>query len=98
MATVSEIISAMREAAPPGRQSLDHAVLGELRSLTQALIAARPDVDEECARFLLLDATLKAAPREALARVAALTAPFEAELSPAYQRILAAVRRQAEAP
>ena len=52
MATFSEIISAMREAAPPGQQDLDHAALGELRSLTQALIAARPDAEEECGRFL----------------------------------------------
>jgi nucleoside-diphosphate-sugar epimerase len=54
VATVSEIISAMREAAPPGQQNLDYAALGELRSLTQALIAARPDADEECQRFLSL--------------------------------------------
>ena len=54
MATVSEIISAMREAAPSGQQQLDDRVLGELRSLTQALIAARPDADEEYARFLAL--------------------------------------------
>ncbi len=54
MATVSEIISAMREAAPAGRRRLDDPVLGELRSLTQALIAARPEADEEYARFLAL--------------------------------------------
>jgi len=41
----------------------------------------------------LLDAMLQRVPCEALARVAALTAQFEDELSPAYQRILAAVRR-----
>jgi nucleoside-diphosphate-sugar epimerase len=54
VATVSEIISAMREAAPPGQQLLDDGVLGELRSLTQVLIAARPDASEEYARFLAL--------------------------------------------
>ncbi len=54
MATVSEIITAMREAAPAGQQHLDGRVLGELRSLTQALIAAKPDVDEEYNRFLAL--------------------------------------------
>jgi len=42
----------MREIAPPGRSQLDAAVLGELRSLTLALIAARPDAGEEYARFL----------------------------------------------
>jgi nucleoside-diphosphate-sugar epimerase len=54
VATVSEIISAMREAAPPGQQQLDEGVLGELRSLTQVLMAARPDASEEYARFLAL--------------------------------------------
>ncbi len=52
MATVSEIISAMRAAAPPGQRNLDGETLGELRSLTQALLAARPDAGEERARFL----------------------------------------------
>jgi hypothetical protein len=41
----------------------------------------------------LLDAMLQRVPREALTRVAALTAKFEDQLSPTYQRILAAVRR-----
>jgi hypothetical protein len=54
VATVSEIITAMRETAPAGQQHLDGRVLGELRSLTQALIAAKPDVDEEYNRFLAL--------------------------------------------
>jgi nucleoside-diphosphate-sugar epimerase len=54
VATVSDIISAMQEAAPPGQGELGDAALGELRSLTQALIAARPDAREEYARFLAL--------------------------------------------
>jgi hypothetical protein len=54
LATVSEIVSAMREAAPAGQMQLAPGVLGELRSLTQALIAARPDAGEEYARFLAL--------------------------------------------
>ncbi|HTW02206.1 MAG TPA: polysaccharide biosynthesis protein [Streptosporangiaceae bacterium] len=54
MATVAEIISAMREAAPTGQAELAPEVLGELRSLTQALIAARPDAGEEYARFMAL--------------------------------------------
>jgi len=44
----------MREAAPAGQMQLAPGVLGELRSLTQALIAARPDAGEEYARFLAL--------------------------------------------
>jgi nucleoside-diphosphate-sugar epimerase len=52
VATPSEIISAMREAAPPGHDQLDDCVLGELRGLTQALIAAKPDAGEEYSRFL----------------------------------------------
>jgi Polysaccharide biosynthesis protein len=54
VATVSEIISAMREAAPAGRAQLAPEVVGELRSLTQALIAERPDAGEEYARFVAL--------------------------------------------
>jgi hypothetical protein len=45
----------------------------------------------------LLGAMLKAAPREALTRVAALTEPFEDELSTAYWRIHAAVCQHAGA-
>lgn len=66
MATASDIMSAMREAAPPGQRNLDHAALGELRSLTQALIAATPDADEECGRFLRLRHRRIAAPEAEL--------------------------------
>jgi nucleoside-diphosphate-sugar epimerase len=67
VATVPEIISAMREAAPPGQHQLDDDVLGELRSLTQALIAARPDAGEEYARFLALGQRAMAVPEAELA-------------------------------
>jgi len=67
VATVSEIISAMHEAAPPGQDQLDHPVLGELRSLTQALIAACPGAGEEYARFLALGQRCIAVPEAELA-------------------------------
>jgi hypothetical protein len=67
VATVSEIISAMREAAPPGQCDLDDTVLGELRSLTQALMTARPDAGEEYARFLALRHRAIAVPEAELA-------------------------------
>jgi hypothetical protein len=51
LAAVSEIISAMHEAAPPGQDCLDDQTLGELRSLTQSLIAAKPGAQEERVRF-----------------------------------------------
>jgi nucleoside-diphosphate-sugar epimerase len=51
VATVTEIVSAMREAAPPGRQRPEDLPLSELRSLTQALLAARPEAIEERERF-----------------------------------------------
>jgi nucleoside-diphosphate-sugar epimerase len=54
VATISEIITAMREVAPAGQQDLDPGVLGELRSLTQALAAASAGAAEERARFLAL--------------------------------------------
>jgi nucleoside-diphosphate-sugar epimerase len=52
--TVSEIILAMREAAPAGQHTLTDSQLGELRSLTKALVAARPDAVEERERFSLI--------------------------------------------
>jgi Polysaccharide biosynthesis protein len=67
VATVSEIISAMREAAPPGQAQLAPDVLGELRSLTQALIAARPDAGEEYGRFLALGQRAIGVPDDELA-------------------------------
>jgi nucleoside-diphosphate-sugar epimerase len=67
VATVSEIVSAMREAAPPGQDPLGDRVQGELRSLTQALIAARPDGGEEYTRFLALGQRSIAVPEADLA-------------------------------
>jgi hypothetical protein len=67
VATVSEIISAMREAAPAGRPLPGPGALGELRSLTQALIAARADAEEEYARFLALGQRGIAVPEDELA-------------------------------
>jgi FlaA1/EpsC-like NDP-sugar epimerase len=52
VAAASEIISAMYEAAPAGQDCLDRETLGELRSLTQALIAAKPHAEDEHERFL----------------------------------------------
>ncbi len=54
MATISEIITTMREVAPAGQQDPDPGVLGELRGLTQALAAARTGAADEHARFLAL--------------------------------------------
>jgi len=71
-----------------------------LRALQEACVAGEPATVRAALDTLswgLLDAMLKAAPRETLVRVAGLTAPFESELSPAYRRILAAVRLQAGA-
>lgn len=44
----------MCEAAPAGLPDLDQETLGELRSLTQALIAAKPGAEAERERFLRL--------------------------------------------
>jgi len=51
MATVPEIILAMREAAPAGQEDLAGTVISELQSLTQALMSAMPDAEEECRHF-----------------------------------------------
>jgi nucleoside-diphosphate-sugar epimerase len=50
--TVREIIAAMQEAAPKGREQLDEPTLDRLRALTQSLLAASADTDSEYQRFL----------------------------------------------
>ena len=63
-----------------------------LRALQDACATGEPATVRaalDTLSWCLLDAMLRAAPRETLARVAELTAPFEDELSPAYRRILA---------
>ncbi len=54
METVSEIISSMRAAAPPGQRRLDGDTLRQLRDLTQSLITAKAGAAEEHARFLAI--------------------------------------------
>ena len=51
MATVPEIIAAMAEAAPAGRQLLSEEAIGELQNLTRTLTAAKSDAVRECDRF-----------------------------------------------
>jgi L-alanine-DL-glutamate epimerase-like enolase superfamily enzyme len=72
----------------------------QLLALQQACESTQPPAVRaalDALSWWLLDAMLKAAPREALTRVAALTEPFEDELSTAYRRIHAAVRQHADA-
>ena len=66
MGTVSEIIGRMRDVAPPGQSSLDDTTLGQLRDLTQALIAAKTGAAEEHARFLAIRERGLCLPEEAL--------------------------------
>jgi FlaA1/EpsC-like NDP-sugar epimerase len=51
LAAVEEIVSAMQEAAPPGRQMLADTAVAELRALTEVLMTERADANEELARF-----------------------------------------------
>jgi nucleoside-diphosphate-sugar epimerase len=51
VATVAEIILAMREAAPAGRESLADGPIRELQGLTRELIAAMPEALAERERF-----------------------------------------------
>jgi hypothetical protein len=44
----------MCEAVPPGRGDLDDGALRRLRDLTRSLLAARPEAQEEYARFLAI--------------------------------------------
>jgi nucleoside-diphosphate-sugar epimerase len=50
--TAAEIIVKMHEAVPRGRQCLTGAELNCLASLTRALLASKPDAQEEYGRFL----------------------------------------------
>jgi nucleoside-diphosphate-sugar epimerase len=65
--TVSGIIGKMRDVAPPRQQSLDDTTLGQLRDLTQALIAAKAGAAEEHARFLAIRERGLCLPEAALA-------------------------------
>jgi hypothetical protein len=52
--TAPEIVALMRQAVPPGRETLDDASLTQLRDLTRALLEAKPDAQQEYARFLAI--------------------------------------------
>ena len=54
MLTAPEIVALMRQAVPPGRETLDDASLTRLRELTRALLEAKPDAQQEYARFLAI--------------------------------------------
>ena len=54
MLTAPEIVALMRQAVPPGRETLDDASLTRLRDLTRALLEAKPDAQQEYARFLAI--------------------------------------------
>jgi nucleoside-diphosphate-sugar epimerase len=64
---VPEIISAMQEAAPAGRQVLADGAVAELRALTQVLMTARDDAMEELARFHAIRERRMELPEPALA-------------------------------
>lgn len=51
MSESAKIIDAIRRAVPPGRARLSDTEVSDLRALTAALIAARPEATEEYARF-----------------------------------------------
>jgi FlaA1/EpsC-like NDP-sugar epimerase len=67
MVPVPDIISAMQEAAPAGRQGLADAAVAELRALTQVLMTARSDAIEELARFHAIRERRMELPEQALA-------------------------------
>ena len=54
MLTAPEIVALMRQAVPPGRETLDDASLTRLQELTRALLEAKPDAQQEYARFLAI--------------------------------------------
>ena len=54
MLRAPEIVALMRQAVPPGRESLDDTSLTRLQELTRALLEAKPDAQQEYARFLAI--------------------------------------------
>lgn len=54
MLSAPEIVALMRQAVPPGRDTLDDPSLTRLRELTRALLEAKPDAQQEYARFLAI--------------------------------------------
>jgi nucleoside-diphosphate-sugar epimerase len=52
MQTAAQIVAAMLEAVPPGRQSLTDAESRGLARMTRALLASKPEARGEYARFL----------------------------------------------
>ena len=54
MLCAPEIVALMRQAVPPGRESLDDTSLTRLQELTRALLEAKPDAQQEYARFLAI--------------------------------------------
>ena len=54
MLTAPEIVALMRQAVPPGKETLDDPSLTRLRELTRALLEAKPDAQQEYARFLAI--------------------------------------------
>lgn len=52
MLTSPEIVASIRDAVPPGQQTLDEESLHRLRELTQQLLATRSEAQQEYARFL----------------------------------------------
>ena len=66
MLTAPEIVALMRQAVPPGRETLDDASLTRLRELTRALLEAKPDAQQEYARFLAISERALPLPEEEL--------------------------------
>lgn len=54
MLSAPEIVALMRQAVPPGKETLDEASLTRLQELTRALLEAKPDAQREYARFLAI--------------------------------------------
>ena len=67
MLTSPEIVALMRAAVPPGQQTLDEESLQRLGELTQQLMAARGEAQQEYARFLGISERAIPLPEDGLA-------------------------------
>lgn len=68
MLTSPEIVASIRDAVPPGQQTLDEESLHRLRELTQQLLATRSEAQQEYARFLGISERAIPLPEDDVAR------------------------------
>jgi nucleoside-diphosphate-sugar epimerase len=98
-ASVEQVPGRVTDAVPlrfePGPRS--DAQLAALRAACDAAEPGAVRAALDTLSWQVLDESLATVPRQALARVAGLTGPFEEQMGDAYRQILSAIRQHAQA-